>query len=156
MPKPAIASDLIVVLPGDNVTKHIDFSAKESSNDVGKPPKLGTGLRFDSTTRQVYATCPGRLERHRNKQVYFVEPNKIRRYRPALEDRVVGIVLGRAGPDGVGGDLYRLEIGASHTALLSNMQFEGASKRNKPAFLPGVEHSPQSVDVVRLGLKVLQ
>jgi exosome complex component RRP40 len=133
MVKPAIASDLIVVLPGDNVTKHIDFPAKKEESS----PKLGTGLRFDATTSQVYSTCSGRLERHRNKQVYFVEPNKIRRYRPALEDRVVGIVLGRAGPDGVGGDLYRLEIGAAHTALLSNMQFEGASKRNKPAFSPG-------------------
>lgn len=128
--------DIIIVLPGDNVTEHIAFPPNETSSDV-KPPKLGTGLRYDANNKQVYATCPGRLERHRNRQVYFVEHNNLRRYRPALEDRIVGIVQDRAGPDGDGGDLYRLDIGASHPALLSNLQFEGASKRNKPAFSPG-------------------
>ena len=68
--------------------------------------------------------------------VYFVKQN-LRRYRPALEDRVVGIVEERAGSDGAGGDLYRINIGASHPALLSNLQFEGATKRNKPSFQPG-------------------
>ena len=130
------AYELVIVLPGDNVTKHIDFSSNSASSDA-KLPKLGTGLRFDAANNQVYTTCPGRLERHRNKAVYFVEQNHLRRYRPSLEDRVVGIVEDRAGPDGAGGDLYRVNIGASHPAVLSNLQFEGASKRNKPAFQPG-------------------
>lgn len=155
--------EIVLVLPGDNVTKHIDvFSSRQTvdddddydddndaENDINdddnnkksSAPKLGTGLRWDPTTNQVYATCVGRLERHPRRKVYFVEANTSnnnsmrRRYRPALEDRVVGIVLGRAGPDGnSGGDLYRVDIGASHTAVLSNLQFECASKRNKPSF----------------------
>ena len=126
---------LVIVLPGDNVTRQIDFPSEESGSEK-IVPKLGTGLRYDKTTKQVYATCSGRLERHRNKAVYFVKQN-LKRYRPSLEDRVVGIVEGRAGPDGAGGDLYRINIGGAHSALLSNMQFEGATKRNKPAFQPG-------------------
>lgn len=136
------APDLVIVLPGDNVSEHIDFPPEtDASNTADKKqsakiPKLGTGLRYDTATKQVYATCSGRLERHRNKAVYFVKQN-LKRYRPALEDRVVGIVEGRAGPDGAGGDLYKINIGAAHPALLSNLQIEGATKRNKPSFQPG-------------------
>jgi exosome complex component RRP40 len=129
------SNDLTIVLPGDNVTDHIAFPLNDAS-DV-QLPKLGSGLRYDTVNKQVYATCPGSLERHRNRAVYYVEQNQLRRYRPAMEDRVVGIVENRAGPDGAGGDLYRINIGASHPAVLSNLQFEGASKRNKPAFQPG-------------------
>lgn len=128
--------ELVIVLPGDNVTEHIDLPSPSDSTDSTKAPKLGTGLRYDEISKKVYATCPGRLERHRNKAVYFVKQN-LRRYRPSLEDRVVGIVEDRAGSDGAGGDLYRINIGASHPALLSNLQFEGATKRNKPSFQPG-------------------
>lgn len=101
-------------------------------------PKLGTGLRYDEGTGLVYATCSGQLQRQmRHKSgVYYIRQS-LRRYRPAMEDRVVGIVEGRAGPDGVGGDLYRINLNAAHTALLSNLQFEGATKRNKPIFQPG-------------------
>lgn len=134
---PKASTDLVIVIPGDNVTKHLFSPANDASSDGQQPPKLGTGLRYDSLNKQVYATCSGRLERHRNKAVYFVEQNHLHRYRPALEDRVVGIVEDRAGTDGTGGDLYRININASHPALLCNLQFEGASKRNKPSFLPG-------------------
>jgi exosome complex component RRP40 len=41
------------------------------------------------------------------------------------------------GSDGAGGDLYRVDIGASAHASLSNLAFEGASKRNKPQFQAG-------------------
>ena len=126
-------ADLVVVLPGDNVTKHINFPPENGS---AKTPKLGMGLRFDELSQQVYATSAGRLDRQRNKSVYYVKQN-LKRYRPALEDRVVGIVEGRAGPDGTGGDLYKINIGGAHPALLSNLQFEGAIKRNKPSFQPG-------------------
>lgn len=124
-------SELIVVLPGDNVTKHV-LAAGNSTT-----PKLGTGLRFDKATKHVFATTAGRLDRHRNKPVYFVRQNLRKRYRPFLEDRVVGIVEDRIGPDGAGGDAYRINIGASHPAVLSNLSFEGATKRNKPMFHPG-------------------
>lgn len=129
------SDDLIIVLPGDNVTDQIDFPPNGAAD--AKPPKLGTGLFYNAVSQQVFATFPGRLVRQRNKSVYYIEPNHLRRYRPSVEDRVVGIVEDRAGTDGAGGDLYRLNIGASHPAVLSNMQFEGASKRNKPSFQPG-------------------
>ena len=52
---------------------------------------------------------------------------------------MVGIVEERCGSDAVhGGDLYRIQIGASHPALLNNLSgFEGATKRNRPALKPG-------------------
>jgi len=148
--------ELIVVLPGDNVTKHIVFpttvdkadplvATSSSSANNSRPPqpllKLGTGLRYDDATQQVYATLAGRLEcpaanSNSHKAVYFVRTN-VQRYRPALEDRVVGLVQERIGPDGNGGDWYRIHIGAAHPAILSNLSFEGATKRNKPFLQTG-------------------
>jgi exosome complex component RRP40 len=55
-----------------------------------------------------------------------------------VEDRVVGIVQDRVGSDGTtGGDWYRVDIGAAHLALLNNLSFEGATKRNKPHLQTG-------------------
>jgi exosome complex component RRP40 len=149
------ASELIIVLPGENVTKHICELISNSNNatatatataaaaatgtstskSVAGVPKLGTGLRWDPVRQQVYATCPGRLERQH--AVYFVRQS-VRRYRPSVEDRVVGIVQDRVGSDGTtGGDWYRVEIGAAHMALINNLSFEGATKRNKPHLQTG-------------------
>jgi exosome complex component RRP40 len=144
---PVVDPDLIVVLPGDNVTKHIRTSSASSDvNDATTTttttkkvvPKLGPGLRCDTVTDQVYATVAGRLvKRQRGSgNVYFVQQN-VQRYRPVLQDRVIGIVEDRMGNDGAGGDVYRVNIGASHPAVLSSLAFEGATKRNKPSFSPG-------------------
>jgi exosome complex component RRP40 len=148
---------LVIVLPGDNVTEHISefqgperqqqqqqresHSSDPSISSRSHPPsvalpKIGTGLRFDVGRNQIYATCPGRLEKRQT--TYYVQQNLRRYYQPALEDRVVGIVQDRAGSDGAGGDLYRVDIGASHLATVSNLSaFEGASKRNRPGLAPG-------------------
>jgi exosome complex component RRP40 len=82
----------------------------------------------------VYVTCAGRLERRSN--TYYVKQN-IQRYRPLLEDRVIGVVEDRVASDGTGGDIYRVNIGGPHPALLNNLSFEGAIKRNKPNFSSG-------------------
>ena len=119
-----------VVLPGDNVTEHLSASASSTV------PKLGTGLRMDTSTQQVYATAAGRLECRKNNHTYFVRQN-LTRYRPALQDRVLGIVEERVGPDGNGGDYHRINLAAAHPAILSNLAFEGATKRNRPNLLPG-------------------
>jgi len=131
------------VLPGDDVTNRVvaqrlqqEQGAAATTTTATAVPKIGTGLRYDGQKNRVYATVAGRLERHRNRNAYYVAEN-LRRYRPALEDRVVGIVEDRAGSDGAGGDVYRVNIGASHPASLSNLSFEGATKRNKPSFYPG-------------------
>lgn len=117
-------NDMKIVLPGDNVTEHI--VPTNSTN------KIGSGLRIGDNT--VMATQAGRLVQ--NHKAYYVKEN-LRRYRPALEDRVVGIVEERLGSDGVGGDVYRINIGASHPASLSNLSFEGATKRNRPSLQTG-------------------
>jgi exosome complex component RRP40 len=116
---------LVIVLPGDDVTDKIQQNSK-------KALKLGTGLRYHDD--KVLATCAGRLEQRSN--TYYIKQN-IKRYRPYLEDRVIGVVEDRVASDGDGGDVYRVNIGGPTPALLSNLSFEGATKRNKPNFPPG-------------------
>lgn len=141
-----IMEDWMVVLPGDHVTKHV-MPSSSSSLAMGKSTgidnakvatKLGPGLRYNAQKDKVYATVAGRLvSRPRGTGfVYFVQQNATR-YRAVLQDRVIGIVEDRLGSDGAGGDIYRVNIGASHPALLSSLSFEGATKRNKPSFRPG-------------------
>jgi exosome complex component RRP40 len=137
--------DIVVVLPGDNVMPYLTHLATSFHREDGRSSssKIGTGLRYDPTTKQVHATCAGRLVHRTTKtatNVYFVEPLRRsgkRRYRPFAEDRVVGIVVDRMGTDPNGGDLYRVDIRSSHYAILSNLQYEGATKRNKPLLQPG-------------------
>ena len=136
---------VVVVLPGDDVTDHImqsqpppqPSSTTANKKDAIKLPKLGVGLRYNPTTQRIKATCAGRLEQQRNNKTFFVQQNT-KRYIPALEDRVVVIVEDRIGSDGDGGDLYRVTMNGQHPGLLSNLAFEGATKRNKPALQPGM------------------
>jgi exosome complex component RRP40 len=152
-------SAVVIVLPGDSVASHLDIYRRSKSDDDSMRTtttktvirnKLGNGLRFNSHTKQVYATCSGRLVHKYSKDndgarvhTYYVEPHKTtnlqqRRYQPAMNDRVVGIVVDRIGAtDEGGGDLYRIDINAAHHGILSNLQFAGATKRNKPIFQPG-------------------
>lgn len=123
-----MATSLKVVLPGDDVTKDV-------MGDQGRIPKLGTGLRYHED--RVLASCAGRLLQRSSNNTYFVQQN-IHRYRPCVEDRVLGVVEDRVANDGAGGDVYRVNIGASHPALLSNLSFEGATKRNKPNLQTGM------------------
>jgi exosome complex component RRP40 len=141
---------LSIVLPGDDVTDKIQPTSAK------KKPKLGIGLRCssgdddgDGDDNRVFATCSGRLVQRSN--TYYVKQN-IQRYRPFQEDRVVGIVEDRVASDGTGGDIYRVNIGGPHPALLNNLSFEGATKRNKPNFSAGkliyarIETIPPAMD----------
>jgi exosome complex component RRP40 len=152
-----VATVLTVVLPGDDVTQKIQELQQHSK----KAPKLGIGLRTvhthnsesndSQTPPKVLATCAGRLVQKRSNNTFYIQQN-IQRYRPALEDRVIGIVEDRVGSDGTGGDVYRINIGASHPALLSSLAFEGATKRNRPHLSPGmllycrIADTPPSMD----------
>lgn len=131
------ASDLPFVLPGDNVTQWILGDVDDGDAKI----KLGTGLRWDdkhTTTPPVYATLAGQLTHKASSNTYFVQAAADDgRYQPLLHDRVLGIVEDRMGSDGAGGDLYRVQMGAGHTATLSSLAFEGATKRNKPSLKPG-------------------
>ncbi|XP_014217428.2 exosome complex component RRP40 [Copidosoma floridanum] len=48
------------------------------------------------------------------------------RYVPSQGENVVGVVTQKAG------DIFKVDIGASETASLSYIAFEGATKRNRP------------------------
>jgi exosome complex component RRP40 len=127
------AAAITVVLPGDHVTIPTD-----------KKYRLGMGLERtvtrsnkgdDDSKKQtiVTATLAGRLHQHRD--TWFVWTN-CKRYLPSQEDRIVGIVLDRMGSN-AGGDVYRVDVGGSHTCSLSSLSFEGATKRNRPQLAPG-------------------
>lgn len=114
------------MLPGDDVSRMMKQISKGN-------PKLGIGLR--KADESVVSTLAGRLQYREG--IVFINQN-IRRYRPNVEDRVIGIVEERIASDGAGGDIYRVNIGGLNSALLSNLSFEGATKRNKPTLLPGM------------------
>mmetsp|Transcript_7217 Transcript_7217/g.9378 ORF Transcript_7217/g.9378 Transcript_7217/m.9378 type:complete len:310 (-) Transcript_7217:159-1088(-) len=137
---------LIFVLPGDNVSQYIKADAEATI-------LLGTGLQrrrqvrnddSDSDNLAVYATLSGCLQytfrttggkKKKQSHVYWIRSSNStgRNSSLQLQDRVVGIIQERAGPDGAGGDYYRVLLGnADTTALLSNLNFEGATRRNKP------------------------
>lgn len=143
------AAPIIVVLPGDDVTDRI-LEGRDDSNK--KAPKLGVGLKYDPHSQRIKAVCAGRLSQHRNNHnTWFVQQNQ-KRYLPAMEDRVVVIVEDRIGSDGVGGDLYRVNMGGPHPGLLSNLSFEGATKRNKPSLQPGMLLYARVLNLYRNGI----
>ena len=57
------------------------------------------------------------------------------RYVPVLEERVVGIIIGRVM------DEYRIDIGGAHVAMMSSIAFEGATQRNKPELKVCIRYS---------------
>ncbi|KAH9969792.1 exosome complex exonuclease RRP40 [Russula dissimulans] len=105
-----------VVLPGEVVqTQH-------------KTLKLGPGLRqfVDSQgNSSVVVTRAGTLEQNLKGNKFWVEGNS-RRYVPAAQEPVVGIVAARQGEG------WRVDIGSAHQASLDGLAFEGASRRNRP------------------------
>ncbi|KAH9983345.1 exosome complex exonuclease RRP40 [Russula compacta] len=105
-----------VVLPGEVIqTQH-------------KTLKLGPGLQqsVDSEERtSIVVTRAGTLEQNAKGNKFWVEGNS-RRYVPAAQEPVVGIVSARQGEG------WRVDIGSAHQASLGGLAFEGASRRNRP------------------------
>lgn len=139
----AATTTLTIVLPGDDVTDEIQLTQTnkgEQQQQQQPKPKLGNGLLVDDNHR-VKATTAGRLlfrRSNNNTTTYYVQQNIKRYSRPMLEDRVIGIVEERVASDGSGGDIYRINISGPHPAQLSNLSFEGATKRNKPQLKTGM------------------
>ncbi|XP_063222273.1 exosome complex component RRP40 [Bacillus rossius redtenbacheri] len=103
-----------VVLPGDKVQGI-------SSDDEKARAILGPGLRF--SVDDVIVTTSGVLK---NKQlVYWVDSHK-KRYVPTRGETVVGVVTNK------GGEVFKVDIGASDLASLSYLAFEGATKKLRP------------------------
>ena len=61
----------------------------------------------------------------------FEVHNHQSRYVPMLDDTVLGVVTGKHG------ETYNVDIGSAHSAALSGIAFEGASRRNRPRLQVG-------------------
>jgi exosome complex component RRP40 len=133
------SADLPFCLPGDDVTIHVVGKDVDRNNSKNSQTvvKIGPGLQWNQREDKVYATTAGPLSIGARSSCYFIPSARTGRYEPAVHDRVVGIVEDRMGSDGAGGDVYRIHIGASHPATLSNLQFDGTTKRNKPSLKAG-------------------
>jgi exosome complex component RRP40 len=105
-----------VVLPGELIhTQH-------------QTVKLGPGLQQSADLQgkaAIVVTRAGILEQNAKGNKFWVEGNS-RRYVPAVQEPVVGIVSARQGEG------WRVDIGSAHQASLDGLAFEGASRRNRP------------------------
>lgn len=105
------------VLPGDDVTHEVG---------KGMPSVLtvGAGLKRVAKAGTVRVQVAGMLCR-KSPGKFWVE-SRTKRYAAAAGDTVLGVVTGRLG------EAYRLDIHSSSSAVLPGLEFDGASKRNKP------------------------
>ncbi|KAJ7134722.1 exosome complex exonuclease RRP40 [Mycena epipterygia] len=110
-----------LVLPGQHVpAQHVNL-------------KLGPGLLQTtgnsnggaSTSPSIIATRAGSLNHSANGSKWWVENNS-RRYVPASQESVIGVIIQKAGEG------FRVDIGSAQPASLDGLAFEGATKRNKP------------------------
>ncbi|XP_076654450.1 exosome complex component Rrp40 [Halictus rubicundus] len=104
-----------VAMPGDVMKDIATINKKETII-------LGPGLRREFDT--VFAYKAGILKKT-NPAVYYVDSYQ-KRYIPNRGENVVGIVVQK------GGDIFKVDIGASEQASLSYLAFEGATKKNRP------------------------
>ncbi|SJL07489.1 related to Exosome complex component rrp40 [Armillaria ostoyae] len=107
-----------IVVPGEHVpAQHVNL-------------KLGPGLiqlsQASATPKSsIISTRAGTLHHSANGSKWWVESNA-RRYVPAPQESVIGVVTQKAGEG------FRVDIGSAHPASLDGLAFEGASKRNRP------------------------
>jgi len=87
---------------------------------------IGPGLCYENGL--VKCTKAGVI-RHNASSVWVDRNSK--RYIPVVEERVIGVVLGRIMEE------YRVDIGAAVPAMLNSIAFEGATNRNKPDLKSG-------------------
>ncbi|KAH8825232.1 hypothetical protein DL96DRAFT_172003, partial [Flagelloscypha sp. PMI_526] len=71
------------------------------------------------------STKAGELNHSSNRAKWWIDSNS-KRYVPAGQESVVGVIALRAGEG------YRVDIGGAHLATLDGLAFEGATKRNRP------------------------
>lgn len=116
--------NLLIILPGDDVVKHIQVANQGHTGRV----KLGPGLVQNG--QSVIATRAGTL-RHKGPLTWWIDSNQ-RRYTPRVEDHVLGIVEDRSV------ESYRVNIYGHCPAVLPILAFDGATKRNKPNLKAGV------------------
>lgn len=113
-----------LVLPGDDVASLVETPASTEAEERKRPVvRLGTGIT--QRDRELCASKCGLLCTDDKRNKLWLECNQ-RRYTPALDDMIIGIVQERHSEE------YRLDINGTDTAMLSALAFEGATKKNKP------------------------
>ncbi|KAF8630881.1 hypothetical protein AX17_005239 [Amanita inopinata Kibby_2008] len=109
-----------VILPGERVTaNHVNLKLGPGLLQITKTPEIDRKEPF------IISTKAGELNHSANGSKWWVETNS-RRYVPAPQESVVGVVTQRLGEG------YRVDIGSAHYASLDGLAFEGATKRSKP------------------------
>lgn len=108
----------MLCLPSDPIA-HIQASNLKKPRVV----RLGHGVMQHNAT--IYATKAGHLQFDARRNKVWISNNQ-KRYVPALEDMIIGIVTDKHG------DEYRLDIHGTDTATLSSLAFEGATRKNRP------------------------
>lgn len=120
------------LLPGDSVTTqiHSQYDNLDSNKDIEVIVKLNKGL-FTNSYRDCFAVRSGYLQYHKNskhqKQIMncsISTHSKV--YFPSIQDSVIGIIKKRHS------ECYMVDINTPNLAYLSILDFEGATKRNKP------------------------
>ncbi|KAI6182658.1 Ribosomal RNA-processing protein 40 [Aphelenchoides bicaudatus] len=109
-----------LLLPGDEVPAKW-LETKKKLKVVGPGLKVHTG-------QTLIATVAGILNETETK--IWVESAETR-YIPRSGDFVLGTVTSQ------GADYYRVDVGGPQQAMLGVLNFEGATKRNKPNIKPG-------------------
>ncbi|KAJ7459949.1 exosome complex exonuclease RRP40 [Mycena latifolia] len=110
-----------IVLPGEHVpAQHVNLKL-----GPGLLQTTGSATGGASTSASIIATRAGSLNHSANGSKWWVENNS-RRYVPAPQESVIGVIVQKAGEG------FRVDIGSAQPASLDGLAFEGATKRNKP------------------------
>eukprot|EP00126_Sphaerothecum_destruens_P000501 Sdes_comp10594_c0_seq1m2293 len=116
-----------LVLPPDSLVLPGDVVSRMSEPDAPKPVKMGPGLFQDSDS--LVASKAGILKVKSANRIYV--DNNQKRYVALKDELIIGIIEERLGEN------YRVDIGASYSALLNGLAFEGATRKNRPILKVG-------------------
>ncbi|KAI6241375.1 Exosome complex component RRP40 [Aphelenchoides fujianensis] len=109
----------IIVLPNDDIPAPW---LRKPEPGRKKQKTVGAGLEV-TAERSLVARVAGIL--HETEHKIWIESAETR-YMPKSGDFVLGTVTGQVG------DYFRVDVGGPQQAMLSFLNFEGATKRNKP------------------------
>lgn len=110
-------------MPGDDV----DVAENEQSTE--KPFFIGPGLKMVANSSKIRSNRCGILRKRQTDEqktdAVWLEYRQ-KRYIPVMNDVVVGQIVQKTS------EFYKVDFGSVDLANLSALNFEGASKRNKP------------------------
>jgi exosome complex component RRP40 len=114
-------------LPGDSVS---DYIAKNSESNDSITIKLGKGL-FSTPQGECLVVLPGYIShppatKKGNSNIPWSISSHGRFYYPSINDTVIGVIRKRYT------DTYLVDINTPKLACLSVLDFDGATKRNRP------------------------